>query len=42
MTLLNKQHTKNNDWGVPTKMFYYADVKKAIIKFKESLENNKK
>jgi len=34
MTLKDKQHTKNNDWGVPTQMFYYQDVKEALEDWK--------
>lgn len=33
MTLKEKEHTKNNDWGVPTQMYYKQDVKNHLTYF---------
>ncbi len=41
MALIDKQHTKNNNWEVPTQMFYYQDVKEAVIELDDWLYNNR-
>jgi hypothetical protein len=38
-TLKEKEHTKNNDWGTPTQMYYKQDVKEAVLEFEEYLED---